>query len=178
MSTDHMSISLEELADLQDAFKAAGSEAVKEARTVTNAVGRYMKSELAASGRSQPDRLTQLVARQGLKMERRQVFRGRGGMVRPSQYSGGYVPTVILGLERPIKARRKATDRNPIPTTVQVWRGSEFGSNRLFPNGGRRFRPENKNGYWFYPAWRDIKVTAEDMWFSGMQRVLRKWSSS
>lgn len=177
MSDDRLEIDAEDLYLLQQAFKAASDDARKEARKVTAQIGRMMKSDLADYGKSSGDKLTRLVAMKGLKTERRQVFKGRDGIVRASKYSGGYVPTVILGLDRELPVKRKATKGNPLPTSLQVWRGSEFGSKRPFPNGGRRFRAPKEKGYWFYPAWQRVKDKASDAWYSSMLTVIRKWSN-
>ena len=177
LSKDYLEISAKELNLLQDAFRRSTDEARKEARQVTASIARMMKSDLASAGKNSGDKLTRYVAMKGLKTERRQVFQGRDGIIRASKFSGGYVPTVVMGLDRELPVSRKATPKNPKPTSLKVWRGSEFGSKRPFPNGGRRFRPENNSGYWFYPAWKEIKEFASDAWYSSMLNVVRKWSS-
>lgn len=178
MSSDGIQIDATALYELQQAFKYAGDEARKEARKVTGTVAKKMKTDLAAAGKSSPDKLTRLVASKGLKTERRQVFRGKDGIVRASKFSGGYVPTVVLGLNVELPVKRNGTARNPKPTSLEVWRGSEFGSARKgFPNGGRRYQRTNDSGYWFYPAWQRIKGESESMWISALGDVLRKWSN-
>lgn len=173
----HFDVNLDDLANLQDAFKAAGKEAMKEARGVTNGIGRRMQTELRAAGMVGQGALAAHVARKAVKFERRQVFRGRDGTVRASKFTGGYVPTVAIGVGGELPVSRKATEGDPRPTGAQVWAGAEFGGNGRLRNGAPKFRPRNKAGYWFFPTWQSIKDDYAREWQDAMNALLRKWSA-
>lgn len=173
-----LTVNMEEIYALQTAFNGMGKDAKIEAVRVTNSVASYMKNELKAAGQATGDKLSMRVAKEGLKTGRRQVFKGRDGIIRASQFSGGYIPIVIIGLDKPLKVTRKITDGNPAPTSLEVWAGTEFGSNRPGKNGGRRFtRPRKDTGYWFYKTWREIKGTAEEQWQNRLTAIIRKFEN-
>lgn len=178
-SNPSFTIDISEINELQEAIKKLGPEARKEAVKVTSKVGGWMKDEFKSAGVSTGDKLTGLVARQGLRAERRQVFKGKDGVVRASKFSGGYIPTVVIGLDKPLGVKRKKTEKNPAPTSLEVWAGTEFGSNRPFERGGgKRFtRTRNDKGYWFFPTWSKIYNLAEDMWLNMLDKLVRDFTN-
>lgn len=158
------STNADDLYKLQEAFKASGKDAQKAARNVTNEVGKAMAAELKGAGLVGQGALAAHVARKGVKVERRQVFKGKDGVVRVSKFTGGYIPTVAIGKGGELPVHRKATERNPRPTAEQVWAGTEFGALAPLPNGGKRFRKRIKAGYWFFPTWKVIKDHYAEVW--------------
>jgi hypothetical protein len=171
-------VDAEDLLKLQTAFKLAGKDAMKAARTVTNEVGKAMAGELKGAGMVGQGPLAALVARKGIKVERRQVFKGKDGQVRVSKFTGGYIPTVAIGKGGELPVSRKATPGNPKPTAEQVWAGTEFGALRPFPNGGKRFRKRIKAGYWFFPTWNSIKDHYADVWQQRMADLVSTFERS
>lgn len=177
-----LQIDTSELLLLQNAFKKSIPDARAEAKKATSLVAKKMKTDLSRAGKNSGDKLTKHVASKGIALSRRQVFQGRDGIARASKNTGGYVPVAILGLDKPLPVKRKNTTKNPWPTSLEVWRGSEFGSanqkRSKTNNNGRRFRPANKEGYWFYPEWRRIRDEAAKMWIDSIDVVLKKWSNN
>jgi hypothetical protein len=172
-----MRIDASELQALQDAFKAAGKEAMKDARNVTNGIGRRMQAELRGAGMVGQGALAARVARNAVKYEKRQTFRGRDGIVRASKFTGGYLPVVAIGVGGELPVSRAATAGNPKPDAALVWAGTEFGAATGFPNGGRRFRERRKAGYWFFPTWQSIKDDYAKEWQKAMNELLKKWGA-
>lgn len=168
-------VDADELYALQVAFKAAGKEAMKDARNTTNSIGRRMQGELKAAGLVGQGALAAHVARKGVKYERRQVFKGKDGTVRASKFTGGYVPVVAIGVGGELPVSRKATPGDPHPTAEQVWAGTEFGSVGRLKNGAPRFRPRRREGYWFFPTWQAMKDTYAREWQQAMVDLLKKW---
>lgn len=168
-----------ELFALQESFKAAGKEAQKAARTITNQIGKAMAGELKGAGLVGQGALAAHVARQGVKYERRQVFQGRDGVIRASKFTGGYLPTVVIGLDKELPVSRAGTPNNPKPSAAQVWAGAEFGTTAPFlPKGGKRFRDRRKKGYWFFPTWDRIKDHYLKQWQDAMGPVLDEFKLS
>lgn len=174
-SGTRMEIDADQLYKLQEAFKLAGKEAMKEARTVTNQVGKAMTAELKGAGLVGQGPLAAHVARQAVKYERRQVFRGKDGIVRASKFTGGYVPVVAIGVGGELNVSRKATPGDPKPKAEEVWAGTEFGSVGRLPNGAPRFRARRKDGYWFFPTWQRIKGHYTEVWQQSLSQVMAKW---
>jgi hypothetical protein len=175
-STAGIEVDAHELLALQNAFKAAGREAMKEARNVTNGIGRRMQTELRGAGMVGQGALAAHVARQAVKYERRQVFKGRDGVVRASKFTGGYVPVVAIGVGGQLPVSRTATEKDPHPDAAVVWAGTEFGAVGTLPNGAKRFpNPRNKRGYWFFPTWQAIKDDYANEWQQAMKDLLKKW---
>lgn len=166
-----------ELLALQEAFKKLGPTAIKEARDATNRVGRWMRSELQGAGKGSGDKLSAHVASRGIKYSRAQVFKGRDGVIRASKFTGGYVPVITLGVPNTLPVSRAATQKNPHPTALDVYAGTEWGTDRPFAQGGQRFRKRNLKGYWFFPEWNRISDLAADSWSSSMDRILRSWGA-
>lgn len=162
-----------DLLKLQDGFKAAGKDATKAARTLTNEIGKAMAAELKGAAIVGQGALAAHVGRKGIKFERRQVFKGKDGTVRVSKYTGGYVPVVAIGVGGELPVRRRGTATNPRPTAAQVWAGTEFGAMKPLPGGGRRFRKRIKTGYYFFTSWDHIKDHYADLWQSRFTALMR-----
>lgn len=171
-STAGFSTDADDIYKLQEAFKASGKDAMKAARAVTNDVGKAMAAELKGAGMVGQGALAAHVARKSIKVERRQVFKGKDGVVRASKFTGGYIPTVAIGKGGELPVHRKGTERNPRPTAEQVWAGTEFGALAPLPNGGKRFRKRIKNGYWFFPTWAGIKDHYAEVWQQKMADLI------
>lgn len=175
MTKASFDIDAEELYRLQVAFKAAGKDAMKAARTVTNEVGNAMKRDIVGAGTVGQTALAAHVARKAVKYERRQVFKGKDGTVRASKFTGGYVPVIAIGVGGELPVSRKGTEKNPRPTGEQVWAGTEFGAAKRLPNGAPRFKRRNKDGYWFFPTWQAIKEHYGTVWQTKIREVMNTW---
>jgi hypothetical protein len=171
-SNAHFSTNADDIYKLQEAFKASGKDAMKAARTVTNEVGKAMAGELKGAGMVGQGQLAALVARKSIKAERKQVFKGKDGVVRVSKFTGGYIPVVAIGKGGELPVSRKGTERNPRPTAEQVWAGTEFGAMAPLPNGGQRFRKRIKKGYYFFNTWDRIKDQYAEVWQQKMAALI------
>lgn len=55
--------------------------------------------------------------------------------------------------------------------------GNEWGSQRTFPNGGRRFPKDlYPQGNWIFPTLREIQPDVSSKWKAAVDKILNNWS--
>ena len=143
-----------ELAKLAKAFTLMGDEAVAEARSAGSDFAKFALSEIQSAARSRT------------KGTKAVVRIAEGARVSASSKTG----RIDLGF-----ASQRFSGGG---STQSLWRGYEFGSNRLrqFPNYSGRFGAGSR-GWFIYPTLRKIQPELTKKWEEVANSIIKKWTA-